>query len=91
MTWTDYIAVYVFLLYPFDKNIRQVSRKYLKQYMIYDRLWTDRRTETDTTTTLVATRLKYDPTSKVDVQQQMLGLACVSMPVKLCFLSIHSM
>ena len=41
--------------------------------------------------TLVATRLKYDPTSKVDVQQQMLGLACVSMPVKLCFLSIHSM
>ena len=54
-------------------------------------LWTDRRTETDNTTTLVATRLKYDPTSKVDVQQQMLGLACVSMPVKLCFLSIHSM
>ena len=48
-------------------------------------LWTDRRTETDNTTTLVATRLKYDPTSKVDVQQQMLGLACVSMPVKLCF------
>ena len=43
-------------------------------------LWTDRRTETDNTTTLVATHLKYDP---------MLGLACVSMPVKLCFLSIH--
>ena len=51
---------------------------------------TDRRTETDNTTTLVATRLKYNPTSKVDVQQQMLGLACVSKPVKLCFLSIHS-
>ena len=54
-------------------------------------LWTDRRTETDNTTTLVATRLKYDQTSKEDVQQQMLGLACVSVPVKLCFLSIHSM
>ena len=27
-------------------------------------LWTDRRTETDNTTALVATRFKYDPTSK---------------------------
>ena len=54
-------------------------------------LWTDRRTKTDNTTTLVATRLKYDLTSKVDVQQQMHGLACVSMPVKPCFLSIHSL
>ena len=46
-------------------------------------LWTDIRTETDNTTTIVATRLKYDPTSKVNVQQQMLALACMSMPVKL--------
>ena len=53
----------------------------------------DRQTNRDgqITTTLVATRLKYDQTSKEDVQQQMLGLACVSVPVKLCFLSIHSM
>ena len=54
-------------------------------------LWTDRRTETDNVTTLVATRLKYDPASRVDVQQQILGLAYVSMPVKLCFISIYSM
>ena len=54
-------------------------------------LWTDRRIETDNTTTVVATRFKYDSTTKVDVQQQMLGLACASVPVKLCFLSIHSM
>ena len=46
-------------------------------------IWTDRRTETDNITTLVASRLKYDQTSKVDVQQQMLGFACVSVPVKL--------
>ena len=43
-----------------------------KQPTNHDKLWTDRRTETDNTTTLVATRFKYDPTSKVDVQQQML-------------------
>ena len=54
-------------------------------------LWTDRQTETDNTTTLVVIPLTYDPTSKVDVQQQILGLACVSMPVKLRFLSIQSM
>ena len=29
---------------------------------INDMLWTDRRTETDGTTTLVATRLNYDQT-----------------------------
>ena len=91
MTLTDPITAYVFSVYPFDKNMTSFKKIFKAIQEIYDKLWTDRRTETDNTTTLVATRLKYDPTSKVYVQQQMLGLACVSVPVKFCFLSIHSM
>ena len=68
MTLTDHITAYVFLLYPFDKHTS--FKKIFKAIQeIYDMLWTDSRTEMDNTTTLVATRLKYDPTSKVDVQQ----------------------
>lgn len=33
---------------------------------------------------------KFDLTQKASVQKQILGLACVSMPVKLYFLSINS-
>ena len=87
MTFTDHITAYVFLLYPFDTSFKKIFKAVQE---IYDMLWTDRRTETDNTTTLVATRLNYDPISKVNVQQQMLGLACVSVPVKLCFLSIQA-
>ena len=91
MTLTDHITAYAFLLYPFDKHMTSFKQIFKAIREIYDMLCTDRRTETDYTTTLVATRLKYDATSKVDVQQQMLVLACMPMPVKLCFLSIHSM
>ena len=59
------------------ENWNTHTHTYLKPYRRYTMLRTDRRTETDNTTTLEVTRLKYDPTSKVDVQQQMLGLACV--------------
>ena len=62
MTLTDHIAAYVCLLYLFDKHKTSFKKIFKAIQEINDMLWTDRRTETDSTTTLVATRLNYDPT-----------------------------
>ena len=62
MTLTDYITAYVFLLYLLDKHMPNFKKIFKAIQEINDMLWTDRRTETDSTTTLVATRLNYDPT-----------------------------
>ena len=60
MTLNNHITEYVFLLYLFDKQ--SFKKIFTAIQEKNDMLWTDRRTETDSTTTLVATRLKYDPT-----------------------------